>query len=250
MYKTETNYLDWEDIFVFLSLEQSEPIFQALNVPNGFLSFSINGAAFRQVIRDCLPEVIHFKNRDIRHFPGVGNEDYRYFWDKLEVLLAPITTPENVRELRQWGNKIRLRPNIPAFFDFEAKYKLPKDKLSLPETYSIEERMFFNLANIYFLRDMTCLNWLDLLELSVEKDTEMVNWINSLDPEMEVYKPLPVLENALNYMRVYAHDLMVYQFAYSIQTTFTREVFYGLVDKLVEGENDFKKFRALYDLSE
>lgn len=185
------------------------------------------------------------------HYPGVGNEDYREFWNKFENLLAPITKPENVRELRQWGNKIRLKPNIVSFFDLDRKYKLPKDKLSLPETYSIEERMFFNLANIYFLRDRTCLNWSDLWQLSVEKDAEMANWINSLYPERDAYEPsMTFLEAAVYYMKDYAHDLMTYQFAYSIQTTFTRDVYYALVDKLVEGEKDTKKFLALYDLSE
>ncbi len=58
------------------------------------------------------------------------------------------------------------------------------------------------------------------------------------------------LEAAVYYMKDYAHDLMTYQFAYSIQTTFTRDVYYALVAKFVDDEKNAEKFLKLYDLSE
>jgi hypothetical protein len=246
---TEDNYIDWPILFVFLAFEETSPALEEFEVPFSFTYNAIDGDAFRRVIRDCLPEVIHFENRDLNHYPGKGDEDYLRFWDKLEDLLTPITTREDVRDLRKWGNHVR----FSGYFhlrehNFSKKHQTFRRALHIQNGYSSEEAVFLTLSHIYYWRYRAAHSLFQTLEIFINRNTPMVNWVNSLYPERAWYKPSDTfMESCLVHMKLYGVSRVYRQFAQSLRNTFTRDRYQAIATKLVEDEKELASHLELYD---
>jgi hypothetical protein len=251
---TEDNYINWPKIFVFLAFEQTMPAFQEFDVPYAFL-FYTKADAFRRVIRDFLPEIIHFENRDLNHYPGIGDEDYVQFWSKLENLLAPMTKHGDVRNLRKWGNNIRLLQELRYDFiypsqKFFSEYRFFRRSIEFSTENTPEEAFFLTLSHMHYWRQRASDVWFETLITSVNQNTKIVEWVNSIYPEREWYKPSATfMEDCLTYMWRYSVVRIDIFFAQSLRNTFTRDRYESIITKLIKDEEERDIHLKIYDLS-